>query len=126
MDAFHSIVSILNELFSPFAAMIVLILFAMCFMLYKENKNGSLSWTDMLVQKFPDGSSSLSLTKMLQMVGGVTSTWMMIYLTLHDKLSTEFLVTYLTYVGAIEGWSKFVAAKYGQTLPDATDPTKDK
>lgn len=87
-----------------FAAItIILILF------WSIQKSKRLDLADMITK---DGKS-VSLTKVLQLLGGVTATWIMIKLTLTGGLTEALFGLYLTYVGAIEGYSKFVAAKYG-------------
>lgn len=96
----------------PMAAVITLLALFLLFILWRESKQESLDWKDMVTSK---GSNKVALTKMLQLVGGVTGTWMIIYTTLKGQLTPELFLIYLTYVGAIEGWSKFVAAKYGFT-----------
>ena len=106
---------------------ILVVLGVIAYLLFIANKDNTnnIKWTDMLVQQNVAGTGTLSLTKVLQLVGGVTSTWVIVVSTLDQKLSSEIFLTYLTYVGAIEGWSKFVAAKYG--VPDSTntpDPAK--
>lgn len=80
------------------------------YMLWKASRAKRLDWTDFITAK---DSNRASLTKFLQLVGGVVGTWVMVQLTLKDKLTVDYLIVYLTYVGAIEGWSKFVSAKYG-------------
>lgn len=94
----------------PALAIVILVL-ALFYMLWGANRSGKLDWTDMLTSK----GRKVSLTKFLQLVGGVTGTWIMISTTLSGKLTGELLMIYLTYVGAIEGWSKFVSARYGSS-----------
>lgn len=93
------------------ALVIITIIIALCYMMWDANKRGRLDWTDMIKSK----PRKVSLTKLLQLVGGVTGTWIMITTTLHNNLTPELLMIYLTYVGAIEGWSKFITARYGVT-----------
>jgi hypothetical protein len=95
-------------------AMIVITTFAMfvIFMLWYETYKQRLDWRDLITNP---ATNHVSLTKVLQLVGGVVGTWVMVIVTLHDKLTGEIFFTYLAYVGAIEGWSKFITAKYGAT-----------
>jgi hypothetical protein len=90
-------------------------------MIWRANTRGQLNWTDMITSR----NNKVSLTKLLQLVGGITGTWIMIFMTLDGKLSSEILMIYLTYVGAIEGWSKFVAAKYGAAPAEGRDRYHD-
>lgn len=87
------------------AALLVL---GLLFLFYRIQKTDKLDFADMITK---DGKA-VSLTKVLQLVGGVTSTWIMIKLTITGGLTEALFGLYLTYVGAIEGYSKFVAAKY--------------
>ena len=94
----------------PLAVVISVLALLFIFMMWRATVKGHLDWKDMVTSK---GSNKVSLTKVLQLVGGVTGTWMMVYLTMKGNVSSDFFFTYLAYVGAIEGWSKFIAAKYG-------------
>jgi uncharacterized membrane protein YeaQ/YmgE (transglycosylase-associated protein family) len=89
---------------------------------WRIQSSEKLDFADMITK---DGRA-VSLTKVLQLIGGITSTWIMIKLTLTGGLTEALFGLYLTYVGAIEGYSKYVSAKYGYTeksVKDA-DPTK--
>jgi uncharacterized membrane protein len=90
------------------------------FLFWRIQKAGTLDFADMITK---DGRS-VSLTKVLQLLGGVTGTWVIIKLTLHGGISEGILGLYLTYVGAIEGWSKFVSAKYGYNEASVKDAKK--
>ena len=90
------------------------------YMFYRIQKSEKLDFADMITK---DGRV-VSLTKVLQLIGGLTSTWIMIKLTLTGGLTEALFGLYLTYVGAIEGYSKFVAAKYNYketSVKDASD-----
>lgn len=84
------------------------------------HKSGKLDWTDMITSK---GTNKVALTKFLQLVGGITATWIMVYETMKGELATELFLIYLCYVGAIEGWSKFVAARYGLNAGNSMQTT---
>lgn len=75
---------------------------------WRIQRSNRLDFADMLTK---DGEA-VSLTKVLQLVGGLTATWIMIKLTLSGGLTETLLGIYLAYVGGIEGYSKFVSAKY--------------
>lgn len=91
------------------AAAILVIALVFIYMFWHASSRGKLDWTDMITSR----QNKVSLTKLLQLVGGLVGTWIMVFMTLSGKLTSDLLIIYLTYVGAIEGWSKFVAAKYG-------------
>lgn len=88
--------------------LIFLILGGIFFLFYRIQAQSKLDFADMVTK---DGRA-VSLTKVLQLVGGLTATWVMIKLTMTGGLTEALFGLYLTYVGAIEGYSKFVAAKY--------------
>jgi len=80
------------------------------YLLYKANRQKNLVWTDLITMK---GTNFVSLTKLLQLIGGIVGTWLIVKLTLQEKMTPDYLMIYLAYVGAIEAWSKFVSARYG-------------
>lgn len=117
---------LVNVVADPLPAVISALALLFLFMLWKESREENLDWRDLITSK---GTNKVSLTKMLQLVGGVTGTWIMVYITLHAQLTAEIFFTYLAYVGAIDGWSKFVSAKYGgftggDDKPKPKPPTK--
>ena len=85
------------------------IVFSLVFMFYKSHQSKRLDFADMLTKN----GKTVSLTKVLQLIGGITATWVIVKMTLTGTLTESIFGLYLTYVGAIEGYSKFVAAKYG-------------
>lgn len=104
---------------------ILVALLCVLLLFWRIQRTNKLDFADMITK---DGRA-VSLTKVLQLVGGVTSTWIMIKLTLTGGLTEAILGLYLTYVGAIEAYSKFVSAKYQYTersVRDATAPAVTK
>ena len=95
---------------------LVVLLSMLVILIWQANRKKKLDWTDLITAR---NSMKVSLTKVLQLVGGITGTWIMIYMTMKGLLSTELFMTYLAYVGAIEGWSKFVSARYSGLLPSS-------
>lgn len=94
----------INLMAVSFALMVLGILF----LFWRIQRTEKLDFADMITK---DGRS-VSLTKVLQLVGGLTATWIMIKLTLTGDVNEMILGVYLAYVGGVEGYSKFVAAKY--------------
>lgn len=80
----------------------------------RAQRYNKLDWTDLLTR---DGTK-VSTTKLLQLVGGIVATWVIIKLTLNKELSVEILVTYLMYVAGSDGYAKYIMAKYGQAASD--------
>jgi hypothetical protein len=94
--------------FNLMSILIAVILGGIFFMFYRIQSQSKLDFADVVTK---DGRA-VSLTKVLQLIGGLTATWVIIKLTLTGGLTEALFGLYLTYVGAIEGYSKFVAAKY--------------
>jgi len=119
------IVDLFGLYFNAPAVAVLLLTLGILFLFYRIQKSGKLDFADMLTK---DGRA-ISLTKVLQLIGGLTATWIMIKLTLTNTLTESLLGLYLAYVGAIEGYSKFVAAKYnykeGSVLDNERAPTEE-
>ncbi len=119
----------MNGFASFFIGLFFLVLF---FLLYKANRDERLDWSDLITYK---GHDKVSLSKCLQLVGGVTATWIMIYMTLSGKLGWDMFTAYLAYVGAVEGYSKYLSARYniggtpgakgGEAKPSGSAKPKD-
>jgi len=97
------------EHLNPMAISIFVIIFGIFILFYRIQKSGKLDFADLITKN----GKSVSLTKVLQFIGGLTATWVVVKLTLNSNLTEGLFGVYLAYVGAIEGYSKFVAAKYG-------------
>jgi amino acid transporter len=76
---------------------------------YRIQSSKKLDFADMITKN----GTSVSLTKVLQLVGGLTATWVIVKLTLGNNLTEAVFGLYLTYVGAVEGYSKYLSAKHG-------------
>lgn len=96
---------------NPWLLVLSLLAFVFVFLAYQTNKTERLNWADMLTVDGP--GNRVSLTKVLQLVGGVVGTWFIIQTTIANGMNSDYFMIYLAYVGAIEGWSKFVAMRYG-------------
>lgn len=90
------------------AVSLVIMLGIVLFLFWRIQRTDKLDFADMITK---DGQA-VSLTKILQLIGGLTSTWIMIKLTLTGGLTETILGIYLAYVAGVEGYSKYVAAKY--------------
>jgi len=115
-----SIVQMLAYNVNLSGAAIIAAMFGILFLFYRIQKLDKLDFADLITK---DGRG-VSLTKVLQLIGGITSTWIMIKLTLNGGLTEALFGLYLTYVGAIEGYSKFVAAKYNYNETSVKDAAK--
>ena len=95
---------------------IFLVLFFGVFLwgLYRAQKAEKLDWLDMLTR---DGTK-VSATKVLQLVGGVVGTWIIVQVTLQGNLTWDLFAIYLGYVASIDGFSKLIMARYGAERSD--------
>ena len=112
-----AIVNIFGYNFNIMSIAILVVLLIILLLFYRIQKDEKLDFADMITK---DGRV-ISLTKVLQLLGGITATWVIIKLTLTGGLTEAIFGLYLTYVGAIEGYSKFVAAKYGYAEKSVRD-----
>ena len=92
-------------------------MFTILFFMWHVQKSGKLDLTDMLTKN----GKSVSLTKVLQLLGGVTATLVIMYLTMNHTLTEAIFGLYLAYIGGVEGYSKFVAAKYNYNEQSVKD-----
>lgn len=106
--------------FNMMAIVLAVIFFGILIMLWRIQRDEKLDMADLITK---DGRA-MSLTKVLQLIGGITGTWVIVKLTLTGGLTEAIFGLYLTYVGAIEGYSKFVAAKYNYNETSVKDAAK--
>ena len=99
---------------------IIIMFLSFVVMFWRAQAKNQLNWID-LIRK--PGSPTISLTKVIQLLGAMVATWIMVKMAMADKVSWDLLATYLAYVGSVEGYSKFVSAKYGNSQPK--DDKKD-
>lgn len=70
-------------------------------------------------------SGRLSNTKIWSFVGCAVATWIVIYLTLKDKMGVEIFFVYLCSVAGFSQLSKLLAYKYGSGAPTTTTTTTE-
>lgn len=99
-----------SDEFFGIVLMFIFLFFMIAF--WRAQKNQKLDWTDIITSK---GSNSVSLTKLLNFIGGIVGTWIVIKLTMTGKISWEIFGLYLMYVGSIEAYSKYAAGKFNNT-----------
>lgn len=95
---------------------IIMMFMSFIVMFWKAQAQSHLNWID-LIRK--PGASAISLTKLIQLVGAMIATWIMVKLTMDNKITWDIFAIYLAYVGSVEGFSKFITAKYG--MPSQKD-----
>lgn len=77
-----------------------------------KSKDSTFSAFDYLLDP---ATGKASITKTLQVIGGLTATWIVIKLAAIGTLSVEMFSVYLAALGISEAWSKFIGAKYSQS-----------
>lgn len=108
MPTLTPIVTLMGFSFNIYGVVLLVLFLIFALAMHRAGKNGRLDWRDMITR---DGSK-VSTTKILQLVGGVVGTWIIIQVTLQEKLTWDLFAIYLAYVASIDGFSKFVTAKY--------------
>lgn len=106
--------------FNLVALLIFTVLAGLFILFVRIQMSNKLDFADMITK---DGRT-VSLTKVLQLIGGVTATWVIIKVTLMGNLEMDLFLVYLGYVASIEGFSKYVAARYNyheKSVRDAKD-----
>lgn len=109
------IISLLGLTFNVYG-ILLMVLFVVFVIAYRDAaaKHG-LNWVDMITR---DGNK-VSFSKILQMVGGVVATWIIIQLTMAGNLSWDLFAIYLAYVASVDGFSKFITARYSNGNSDS-------
>ena len=70
-------------------------------------RSSDFEWLDLI-----SSGGHLSLTKTLNMIGGLIGSFIVIKMTLQSTLTPEIFLIYLAYCAGTEGFSKYLSAKY--------------
>lgn len=111
-----SVITIFGLTFNLWGVVIVGILLVIVWSMYRANKDDKMEfeWVHLVTDvDQATGKMRASATKILQIVGGITGTFIVIKLTLQNNISFDIFGAYLAYVASIEGFSKFMVARYG-------------
>jgi len=106
-DFVQALASIVAAL-SPANMLLIVTFLAVCSVLVAAQKSGKIEFADLII----GNGKSASATKLLNLIGGITATWIVVTMADKDTLTMDIFLVYLTYVAGIQGFSKFVAAKY--------------
>jgi hypothetical protein len=100
--------------FNIYAA-IVLILFGLfLFALWRARKDDRIDWIDTITTTDQcTGKTQASVPKILQIVGGLTGTFCVVKMAILGSLTWDIFAVYLAYVASIDGFTRFLLAKYG-------------
>lgn len=98
------------ELIRPYLPHIVLTII-LSIILYNAHKNSESPFN--VFDYFVDpATGKTSISRTLQMLAGITSTWVVVKLTVAGSLTTEMFFAYMAAMGISEGWSKYIGAKF--------------
>lgn len=111
-----SMINIFGVEINVYATMLLISFFGLLYAIYKANKseNNSFEFSDLLMGTNQiTGKREASIEKILQLVGGATGTFAVVKLTLQGVITWDIFGIYLTYVAGVNGFSKFMLARYG-------------
>lgn len=91
-----------------FIIFILMFFVFLCGAFWKAHRSKSLDFRDMITR---DGNK-VSTTKVLQLLGGVVGTWVIVKVTVQGQINWDLYMIYLAYVAGVDGFSKLVTAKY--------------
>lgn len=108
-----------NLVFGGFITIILLVAAA----LYTLNKdpNNDFSWLHLVQDPVTQHGS---LAKVLQLIGGLTGTFIVVFQTMSKVLTAEMFMIYLGALGVSEAFSKWASLKYASQLTPKTEETK--
>lgn len=101
-------ISLFGYDFNFYGLFLLVAVFFFVFLFWKAQRNRRLDWVDIITR---DGKF-VSLTKILNLVGGFVGTWVIVQITAAGDMTWDILAVYLAYVASVEGFSKFILAKY--------------
>lgn len=77
------------------------------------NGENPLRWWHFISTRAPDGKEYADLDKLGKVTGIIVGS----YVVVTNKIDAYFLLVYLSYVGAVAGWSAYLRSKNGSELP---------
>lgn len=104
--------------FNAYAIIALVLLVGFIILIYRANADPKtdFDWMDLVTAVDQQtGKVQASATKLLQLIGGATGTFIVIKLTLQNNITFDIFSIYLAYVASIDGFSRFMLAKYGVT-----------
>lgn len=98
-----------NFIYGIFAAVVLLV--GVSIWVLNKNPNAPFSWVHLLADPVTNKGS---LSKVLQLIGGITGTFIVILQATQKILSAEMFMIYLGALGVSEAFSKWASLKYSQ------------
>lgn len=87
----------------------IALLVALFALLLLQAQRRGLSCLDLITDK---GNNKMSLTKTLNLLGGVIGAWAVTKMALNKNLTWDILAVYLAYCGSTHGFSTWLSAKF--------------
>ncbi len=109
-------VTLFGQTFNIWAMMILFIFSLIAYGLHKACRSNKIDWLDLITSlDQATGEVQASATKIMQLIGGITGTFIVVKLTLQNAINWDIFGIYLAYISSAEGFSRFMLAKYGVT-----------
>ncbi len=109
-------VTLFGQTFNIWAMMILFIFAVIIYGLDKARRTKAIDWLDLVTSvDQATGEVQASATKIMQLIGGITGTFIVVKLTLQNAINWDIFGIYLAYISSAEGFSRFMLAKYGVT-----------
>jgi len=116
-------ITLFGHTFNIWAMMILFIFGVIVYGLDKARRTKCIDWVDLVTSvDQATGEVQASATKIMQLIGGITGTFIVVKLTLQNTINWDIFGIYLTYVAGVEGFSRFMLAKYGVMTPPPPAP----
>jgi hypothetical protein len=112
----NAMITVFGFTFNVFAAAILAMVALLVIAIFRaiRDPEGNFDWQDLFTGvDQATGKTKASITKIMQIVGGATGTFIVIKLTFQNSITFDIFACYLAYVASIDSFSKFMVAKYG-------------
>lgn len=90
----------------------------MLFVAIKWQKESKINFSDIIT--YPN-TNNVSLTKVIQLFGGIVSSWVIVKLTIQESITWDIFFIYLLYTGGVETFSKYFRNKYKTGISQNTE-----
>ena len=117
MDSFLKLFS--TYTFNASTAVISAFIISIIGLIISAHRSGAIDWIGMITTDV-NGKAVPSVTKILQLVGGVVGTWIVINLTLQKGITWDIFSIYLAYVASVDGFEKVIMLKFSNGAPANT------
>lgn len=129
MSTISNLISIINSDINGYAVVILIFSVLMIAYMWMANRDpqSGFEWVDMIMEiDQTTGKKKASSTKILQLIGGLVGTFVVVKLTLQNAITPNIFVAYLAYVASVEGFTRLLLAKYGVQNTETTKLTRSR